>query len=61
MAKSKGANISALIEGLIRNGKTDEEIWEVLKSEYDFGLDKKHYPIWYRCRMRRKGRLPKIT
>lgn len=57
--KPKRAGISATARELILAGKSNQEVWTILKET--FGLDdgKKHYPSWYRCEMKRKGLLPK--
>jgi hypothetical protein len=53
----KKVNISDLIRGMILGGSTNEEIWEVLKTKYNFPHSKRSYPTWYRCRMLKKGLL----
>lgn len=41
---------------LIRAGKTNLEIWEVIKAEFGFADQKKRaYPAWNRSDMRRRG------
>jgi hypothetical protein len=57
--KVKKAGISATARELILAGKTNQEVWEVLKQQFDLDDSKKHYPTWYRCEMKRTGLLPK--
>ena len=54
-----GTSISKFIRGMISDGKTNDEIWSVLSTDYGFDDSKKYYPGWYRCEMRRTGLLPK--
>ena len=58
-AKPKKLGISATARELILSGKTNQEVWEVLKKQFDLDDSKKHYPTWYRCEMKRTGLLPK--
>lgn len=58
-AKPKRTGISATARALILAGKTNQEVWDVLKSSFNLDDSKKHYPTWYRCEMKRKGLLPK--
>jgi len=52
-------SISGLAEQLLLEGKTNAETWAALKERFKLGDDKKHYPSWYRSRLRRQGRLAK--
>ena len=56
---TKKAGISATARELILSGKTNQEVWEVLKQQFNLDDSKKHYPTWYRCEMKRTGLLPK--
>jgi hypothetical protein len=58
-AKPKKMGISATARELILSGKTNQEVWEVLKQQFNLDDSKKHYPTWYRCEMKRTGMLPK--
>lgn len=58
-AKPKKMGISATARELILSGKTNQEVWEALKQQFDLDDSKKHYPTWYRCEMKRTGLLPK--
>lgn len=55
--KSAKPSISGMAREMILAGKTNEEIWEALKSTFDLDHSKRHYPVWYRCEMKRKGKL----
>lgn len=57
--KAKKAGISATARELILAGKTNQEVWEALKQQFNLDDSKKHYPTWYRCEMKRTGLLPK--
>ena len=57
-ATPKKMGISATARELILSGKTNQEVWEVLKQQFSLGDSKKHYPTWYRCEMKRTGLLP---
>lgn len=57
--KAKKTGISATARELILAGKTNQEVWEVLKQQFSLDDSKKHYPTWYRCEMKRTGLLPK--
>jgi hypothetical protein len=56
---TKKTGISATARELILSGKTNQEVWEVLKQQFNLNDSKKHYPTWYRCEMKRTGLLPK--
>ncbi len=57
--KPKRAGISQLARDLILAGRTNQEVWAIIKDAFGLDDSKKHYPTWYRCEMRRKGLLPK--
>lgn len=59
--KEKRITISSLCRDMILDGATNDEIFATLQEKYGeerFGPDKRHYPVWYRCELRRKGALP---
>ena len=58
-AETKRTGVSATARALILAGKTNQEVWAVLKDSFNLDDSKKHYPTWYRCEMKRKGLLPK--
>ena len=46
---------SAIVEAIM-DGKTNNEIWDMIVDEFDADPVKhKHYPAWYRGDLRRKG------
>lgn len=55
----KRQSISQLAEELLLAGRTNPEVWAELKAKFRLGDDKKHYPSWFRSRLRRQGRLAK--
>jgi hypothetical protein len=57
--KEKKLSISGMAEQLLLAGKTNAETWTQLKERFKLGDDKKHYPSWFRSRLRRQGRLAK--
>ena len=58
-AAPKKLGISATARELILSGKTNQEVWEALKQQFNLNDSKRHYPTWYRCEMKRTGLLPK--
>lgn len=57
-AKAKAKGVSAVARELILAGRTNQEVWAVIKEAFSLDDSKKHYPTWYRCEMKRKGQLP---
>lgn len=57
--KEKRPTISSMSEELLIAGKTNAEVWAAIKGKFNLGDDKKHYPSWFRSRLRRKGKLAK--
>lgn len=56
--KPKHGSISAFMRGLILEGKSNAEVWSAAKATFpNLSDDKKHYPTWFRCEMKRKGML----
>lgn len=59
--KEKRITISSMCRDMILNGASNEQIFNALQEKYGeerFGPEKRHYPAWYRCELRRKGQLP---
>ena len=59
--KEKRVTISSLCRDMILNGSDNATIFKALQDKYGeerFGPEKRHYPAWYRCELRRKGELP---
>jgi hypothetical protein len=46
---------------LIKQGKTNQEVWEVIQPMFNLDDKKRHYPSWYRCHLRRIGELSQDT
>lgn len=57
--KKPRVTVSSVAEELILAGKSNDEVWTVLKERFKLDGDKRHYPSWYRSRLRRQGKLPK--
>jgi hypothetical protein len=45
--------VSAVARALIRQGKSNEQVWETLKSQFKLDDSKKYYPTWYRSELKR--------
>jgi hypothetical protein len=41
---------------LIKQGKSNDEVWVVIQKEYQMSDDKKHYPGWWRSWMKRNDK-----
>ena len=50
-----------MVYAMIRDGKTDQEIWAVIQPMFNLEDKKKYLPRWYRCRLRRLGKIPNDT
>jgi len=53
------ASVSARSVDLIRQGKTNAQVFVILQKEYDLPETKKHYPSWYRSKLVRDGVMTK--
>lgn len=53
--KAKRGGVSTVARELILAGKSNQEVWTILKETFGLDDSKKHYPSWYRCEMKRKG------
>ena len=51
----KSLTVSSLSRELIYAGKTNKEIWNIIKAEFELDDKKKSYPAWYRSQMKREG------
>ena len=49
--------VSSVCRQLIAEGKTNEEVWSIVKPLFDMPDTKKGYPAWYRADMKKKGLL----
>ncbi len=59
--KEPKVTISSLCRSMIIGGATNEEVFKALQEKFGeerFGPDKRYYPAWYRCEVRRAGTLP---
>lgn len=53
--------ISNMCREMILNGYSNTEIFTALQEKFGedrIGTNQRHYPSWYRCALRREGRLP---
>lgn len=48
---------SELATELINDGKSNKEVWEILRDIFDLPEKQKYYPAWWRCQLRKTGRL----
>lgn len=55
---TKRQGVSQMARDLILAGKTNQEVWDIIKPAFNLDDSKKHYPTWYRCELKRKGQLP---
>lgn len=53
--EEKGETVAAFMRRLIGEGKSNEEVFTAAQKVYSIGEEKKHYPSWYRCEMKRKA------
>jgi hypothetical protein len=53
------ASVSGTIQSLISAGKTNAEIWDDVKVQFNMDDSKKYYPAWNRSMMVRKGLIAK--
>lgn len=56
-AKVPRTTVSSVAEALIIAGKTNAEVWAAIKEQFKLDDTKKSYPTWYRCRLKRQGKL----
>lgn len=55
--KPKRRGVSSMARDLILAGKTNQEVWAAIKEAFNLDDSKKHYPSWYRCELKRAGKL----
>lgn len=53
----KRVTVSSMARDMILRGKTNEQVWDALKSNFKLDDSKKHYPGWYRAALKRSGEL----
>ena len=51
----QGQTQLAVARDLILEGKSNQEIWDVIQPMFNLDEKKRHYPSWYRCHLRRIG------
>lgn len=54
-AESNVHTCSTVSRTLIRNGKTNQEVWDVISVEFGLDAKKRGYPAWYRASLRHAG------
>ncbi len=52
--KVKKETVAGTVREMVEAGKTNPEIWEVIKAKFKLDDAKKYYPSWYRWNMTRK-------
>lgn len=57
VVKPKRQGVSSMARDLILAGKTNQEVWASIKEAFNLDDNKKHYPSWYRCELKRAGKL----
>jgi len=57
VVKPKRHGVSHMARELILAGKTNQEVWALIKEAFNLDDSKKHYPSWYRCELKRSGKL----
>lgn len=57
VTKPKRQGVSSMARDLILAGKTNQEVWAAIKEAFNLDDNKKHYPSWYRCELKRAGKL----
>lgn len=50
-------SVSSVCQQLILAGKTNAEVWAVIKVQFKLSDDKKYYPNWNRSFLKRTGKL----
>lgn len=52
--KTPRISCSSVARDLITAGKSNEEVWKVIKEQFKLSDDKRHYPTWYRSQLKRE-------
>lgn len=55
--KDRRVTVSSVAEELILAGKSNEDVFAALKAQFKLDDSKKSYPTWYRCRLKRLGKI----
>lgn len=53
--KDRSGTCSAVARDLIRAGKTNQEVWDIISVQFQLDDKKRLYPAWYRRELRNKG------
>ena len=53
--KAESSSVAQRCRDLILEGLSNKDIFDRLQKEGALDEDKRHYPGWYRCQMRRQG------
>jgi hypothetical protein len=56
-AKEPRITVTSVVEGLILDGKSNADVWAVIKPQFKLSDDKRWYPSWFRSRLKRTGRI----
>lgn len=54
--KPRKVSCSAVARELIQAGKSNAEVWAIIKEQFKLDDAKRHYPTWYRCQLKRLGK-----
>lgn len=57
--KEPRVTVASFMRDLIKGGKSNEEVFAAAQKKFGIGEEKKHYPSWYRCEMRRSANAAK--
>jgi hypothetical protein len=55
--KDRRVTVSSVAEELILGGMSNENVFAELKARFKLDDSKKSYPSWYRCRLKRQGKI----
>lgn len=59
--KVKRPTVAGVARELILAGLSNHEVFVKLQEQFGIGDEKKHYPSWYRCDLKRKGLLEGVV
>lgn len=51
--KEPRVTVASRCRELIKSGKDNQEVWDVVAKEFKLDDSKRHYPSWYRSQMKR--------
>lgn len=58
-AKPKRESMASVAYGLIKDGKTNAEVREVLRKKFDLPAEHDYYPSWYRSKLVQTNQITK--